>query len=129
MDDLEGSGTQESFNLERSWRGPQAFWFVTDMWFIKKQMLMFCFDSGDSGQTERPGWSKMCFGPKPLVLTCRLDNRMERWRDGWIKRCTDTELINRRLVMFVPLRPTQQDRNSSRLHDCLIKHFNFTDML
>lgn len=28
--------------------------------------------------------------------------------------------------MFVPLRPTQQDRNSSRLHDCIIKHFNFT---
>lgn len=27
--------------------------------------------------------------------------------------------------MFVPLRPTQQDRNSSRLHDSIIKHFNF----
>lgn len=28
--------------------------------------------------------------------------------------------------MFVPLRPTQQDRNSFRLHDSIIKCYNFT---
>lgn len=27
--------------------------------------------------------------------------------------------------MFVPLRPTLCDANSSRLHDCIIMHFGF----
>jgi len=38
---------------------------------------------------------------------------------------TPSVLINSRPVMFDPLRPTQQDRNSSRLHDNITKHYHF----
>lgn len=47
--------------------------------------------------------------------------------NGKMKHYTEmpSVLINRMLVIFVPLQPTQWDRNSSRLHDCIIKYLTF----
>lgn len=64
------------------------------------------------------------------AIWCWTDECMrsrEKCFDGKIKHCPDTPsvLITRRPVMFVPLRPTLCDRNSSGLHDCIIMHFTF----
>lgn len=126
------SGTQENLWL---WLSYKEFLSVTSAENFRTRSCRLCIDTISSNKISQyldiwllPLSLQYVF--QVVAIWCWTDEWMgsrEKCFDGKIKRCPDTPsvLITRRPVMFVPLRPTLCDRNSSGLHDCIIMHFTF----